>query len=588
VQRLIDISPGRRSQVIDVVGRHSLFKFTSLNGRQTERAEHVGWATHGRPQHSQRIGPLRIDIKGEEVSKCPLRLCRDVEDLSLDVGSFELTQLPIRLVEPTEDHRVQPTAQSSSGGVCQIINDERVVAIGGWRLLHSAHSGAKSEPYTAGMYRRNIDTRVDRRGPRRLRPWQAVATVAIVLSACSSDESTVTPTTLSPVVATTLAPTPSDGVFRVGVLLPASGEGATIGAPLLAGVEVALDEINASTGGVAGVETRIQIEDEGADPADGMQQLVDAKVDVIVGPASSNVAASVLSLAVDAGIPVCSPTATAISLTQFPDQGLFFRTIPSDGLQVGALAALIGNTGLPSATAIVPDDEFGQRYVEQLGADLLAGGVTLAEVVTYDPASSDLEPEAAAAIATEPGVMVVVGDLVNGGRMLAALTSATDDLPPIFVNESLRSHDVVDALVPGSTSLLSKITGAAPASQPLDTPAGRQFASRFARSQPDASIEFAAYAYDCVVSFALASEASGSDNSSAIAATVAQITRDGQPCIGFKDCRELLQAGRNIDLEGASGPLELDGSGDVGVADLEVFGFDRDGEEVVVDVIRAG
>jgi branched-chain amino acid transport system substrate-binding protein len=437
------------------------------------------------------------------------------------------------------------------------------------------------------MYRRKRDTSAVLRVRRRYnQTLAAVVIAATTIAACSSSESTISATTTATAAPTTAASAPSDGKFRIGVLLPASGEGATFGAPLLAGVDVALNEIEASGGGVDGRAIEVQIEDEGSDPADGMQQLIDAGVDVIIGPASSNVASSVLGLAVEAGIPVCSPTATAMSLSRFPDSGLFFRTIPSDSLQINALASLIGNTGLPSATAIVPDDEFGQNYAEQLTADLLAAGVVMTAVVSYDPTSSDLDPKAAEAIATDPGVLVVVGDLANGSRVLAALTNATGTLPPIFVNEALRSHDIVDALGADS-GVLAKISGAAPASRPLDTPAGKRFADAFAQSQPDAPIEFAAYAYDCVVSFALASEAAGSDQAAALITAVAQVTRDGQPCLGFTDCRGLLQSGRNIDFEGASGPLELDGSGDVAAADLEVFGFDRAGDEIVTDVVRA-
>ena len=70
-----------------------------------------------------------------------------------------------------------------------------------------------------------------------------------------------------------------------------------------------------------------------------LEILLDGDVDVVVGPASSRVALGVLSEMIEAGLTVCSPTNTSISLRRFPDQNLYFRTIPSDALQAIAMAA---------------------------------------------------------------------------------------------------------------------------------------------------------------------------------------------------------------------------------------------------------
>jgi branched-chain amino acid transport system substrate-binding protein len=427
------------------------------------------------------------------------------------------------------------------------------------------------------MRGRHIDRRIVRR---------ASAAVLVVIAACSGSETSTSTT----IVATTVTPAAparlSDGVFRIGILLPRSGPGATFGAPLLAGADVAIDEINRA-GGINGELVIKAVEDEGADPADSMQQLLDeADADVIVGPASSNVASNVVGAAVRAGRAVCSPTATAISLSSLPDDGLFLRTIPSEALGVRGLARQIASTGLPTATALVPDDQFGRLTLESLTAELARTSVTLNDPVLYDPDSDDLTDDAVAALASQPSVLVVIGDLANGGRMLGALEAAGNELPPIFVNEALRSHDVLDALSAEGIETLGKLAGNAPAARPLATPAGERFAGIFAAEKQTAPIDFAAYAYDCVMALALAAQATSSDDPQLIAASAAQVTRDGQPCVGFVECAELLDNGRNIDYEGASGPLELDINGDVSEATLEVFGFDDGGEEVVRSLIR--
>ena len=93
-----------------------------------------------------------------------------------------------------------------------------------------------------------------------------------------------------------------------------------------------------------------------------LEILLDGDVDVIVGPASSRVALGVLSEMLDAGLTVCSPTNTAISLRRFPDYNRYFRTIPSDALQAKAMARVIERTGRNAVSILFIDDEFGLDY----------------------------------------------------------------------------------------------------------------------------------------------------------------------------------------------------------------------------------
>ena len=127
-----------------------------------------------------------------------------------------------------------------------------------------------------------------------------------------------------------------DGVLRVGVLLPETGPGASLGTGLAQAVVAARDAINGA-GGVLGQHVEI-VEgfDEGEGPAtarDAVADLIDEDVDAVIGPASSTVALATLGDLMRAGILTCSPTATALALDDFPDRALFVRTAPSDSLR---------------------------------------------------------------------------------------------------------------------------------------------------------------------------------------------------------------------------------------------------------------
>jgi branched-chain amino acid transport system substrate-binding protein len=96
---------------------------------------------------------------------------------------------------------------------------------------------------------------------------------------------------------------------------------------------------------------------------------------------------------------------------------------------------------------------------------------------------------------------------------------------------------------------------------------------------------YAAYAYDCVNLLALAAQAAGTDDPEELLAEITAVSAGGSTCRRFISCAELLAAGRSIDLEGASGDLELQDDGDVGVAVYDHFEYDAEGRDVSFDTI---
>ncbi len=80
------------------------------------------------------------------------------------------------------------------------------------------------------------------------------------------------------------------------------------------------------------------------------------------------------------------------------------------------------------------------------------------------------------------------------------------------------------------------------------------FAAQFgSKAQPLAN---ANYAYDAVISLALAIDKAGSTSGSAINAAMTAVTNlPGTQCYTYKGCMNLLKAGSKINYEGASGDL---------------------------------
>lgn len=109
-----------------------------------------------------------------------------------------------------------------------------------------------------------------------------------------------------------------------------TGRTADLGTAGRNGIQLAIDEINA-LGGIGGRRIQLVIKDDESTPDKGVlvtRELIDAKVDAILGPMTSNVAAVVAPLATQAGMLMMAGTVTTTELSAKDDQ--FFRPISSN------------------------------------------------------------------------------------------------------------------------------------------------------------------------------------------------------------------------------------------------------------------
>ena len=125
----------------------------------------------------------------------------------------------------------------------------------------------------------------------------------------------------------------SDGELKVGWVLPQTGGLSVIADALIQPVLMAEAEIKAAGGDVTFVG-----QDSGTDQAVAgvaVDQLLADGVDIIIGPASSGVALSVVDKLKAARIPMCSGSNTGKVFTTYDDGGFYFRTAPPDAFAVG-------------------------------------------------------------------------------------------------------------------------------------------------------------------------------------------------------------------------------------------------------------
>ena len=409
----------------------------------------------------------------------------------------------------------------------------------------------------------------------------AALAVAALLAGCSGDDS-ATATTNS-VAATTTTVRIDDGTLVIGAVIPSSGGAADIGASVAAGLQLAVDQVNAA-GGVNGRPVRLITRDEGDNPTTAglaMQELVQG-VDAIIGPTSSTNALGTLSIAVDAGILTCSPTATALALDDFPDNGLFFRTIPSDSLQAKAIATSVEASGASTTAVVYLDDAYGRPFAEVTRAAITAGGTIVTEAIGFTPTEESVSAAVAAVVAADPDVVTVVADSVSGPAIINAIDAEASSRITYVVNDAIRRPAA--STQPFSVRLARRVIGVAP--QAVSDNA--TFTDSLMTLDPASTALFAHNAYDCLNIIALASTASGSTQPADIAAAVSAVTNSGTNCASYTTCAGALAENRNINYNGPTGNLSIDSDGNVATADFDRFGFDSTGRDVGDGEIAVG
>src|SRR4051794_14133497 len=214
----------------------------------------------------------------------------------------------------------------------------------------------------------------------------------------------------APVAAGATSPTP----LTIGTLLPETGNLAFLGPPEVAGVQLAINDINAA-GGVLGQQVALVTGDSGDASTDTATQTVDrllqSGVNAIIGAASSGVSLTVIDTITQAGVMQISPANTSDQFTTYNDQNLYFRTAPPDLLQARALADLIEQDGNNTVGILATNDPYGTGLAENTKNNLVADGLPEDSIksVIYDPQAANYDAEVQQMTDFSPDAIVVIG-----------------------------------------------------------------------------------------------------------------------------------------------------------------------------------
>ena len=215
------------------------------------------------------------------------------------------------------------------------------------------------------------------------------------------------------------------GALKIGMLLPLTGSLAFLGPPEVAGVTLAVNEIN-EAGGVLGAPVELVPGDSGDTSTNIATQTVashqQAGVNAIIGAASSDVTKTVIDTVTQAGILMFSPANTSDSFTTYADNGLYFRTAPPDIMQGQVLADLITKEGNQSVGILAQNGEYGTGLAQVIADNLENAGLgeDVVKQVYYDPNASDFSDVVQQMVDLNPDAIVVIG-FDESGRIIQVM-----------------------------------------------------------------------------------------------------------------------------------------------------------------------
>ncbi|WP_335583263.1 ABC transporter substrate-binding protein [Isoptericola dokdonensis] len=200
------------------------------------------------------------------------------------------------------------------------------------------------------------------------------AVLGLGLTACASDD---------PAEETTSEATAAEGgdaePLTIGTILPVTGTLAFLGPPEIAGVGLAVEDIN-EAGGVLGNDVSVEWGDSG-DTTDTSvasstaTDLIGKGVSAVIGAASSGVSLAVVDTFEEAGVMQISPANTAADLSGY---GPFFaRTAPPDTVQGAALGSLVLDGGHTNVAMLVQNEAYGTGLRDHTQSAIEAGGGTV-------------------------------------------------------------------------------------------------------------------------------------------------------------------------------------------------------------------
>ena len=352
--------------------------------------------------------------------------------------------------------------------------------------------------------------------------------------------------------------------IKLGIIFGFTGPIESLTQPMASGAELAMKEVSDSgklLGGATVTSVRADstcIDSQAATA--GAERLVTAEgVSGIVGGDCSGVTGAILqNVAMPNGMVMVSPSATSpgLSHNNNEDNGLFFRTAPSDARQGQVMTEVLMEQGIKSVAVSYTNNDYGKGLADSFAAAFEASGGTVTINAAHEDGKADYSAEVGALAAAGGDRLVIAGYIDQGGAGILRASIDTGAFDSFHFPDGMISTNL-------EANFGSEINGSTGQHPGTDSEGAAKFAELVGDAF-DSTSPFTPESYDAAALIMLAMQAAGSSNPADYKSKIMEVANaPGEPILPGQlgKALEIIAAGGDVDYVGGSA-VELIGPGE--------------------------
>ena len=278
---------------------------------------------------------------------------------------------------------------------------------------------------------------------------------------------------------------------------------------------------------------------------------------IVGGMCSGEAIASLQNVAVPNGVVMISPSATSPALSTIEDNGLFFRTSPSDARQGEVMAEIMMEKGIQNAAITYTNNDYGKGLADAFASSFQEKGGTVTVNAAHDDGKADYSAEVAALAAAGGDALVVVGYVDQGGSGVVRAALDTGAFDTFVFPDGMVGQALVD-------NFGSEIDGSFGQNPAAEGEGREKFLTMAEEAGFDGTSAYSAEAYDAAALMMLSMAAAKSSDPNVWKNNVMDVANEpGEKILPGELAKglEILNGGGDIDYVGASA-VELVGPGE--------------------------
>ena len=351
--------------------------------------------------------------------------------------------------------------------------------------------------------------------------------------------------------------------IKIGIILGFTGPLESITPAMAAGAEMAMKEVSDSgklMGGAKVVPVRADSTciDAAAATAAAERLITSEKVSALMGADCSGVTGAILqNVARPNGVAMISPSATSPALSTAEDDGLFFRTAPSDARQGVVMTNVLMDRGVKTVALTYTNNDYGKGLADSFQAAFEAAGGSVTINASHEDDKADYSAEVGALASAGGDALVVAGYTDKGGKGIIQASLDSGAFETFVLPDGMVGQALVDSIGAGLNGSFGQYPG-------TDSQGAEVFQGMASAAGFEGTGAFAPESYDAAALIMMAMQAAGSTNSSDWKSKVMDLANaPGEPILPGElgKALDLIAQGVDIDYVGATA-VELIGGGE--------------------------